>query len=127
MYSSEDAGGTISNFGTGLVSRFNAICGASPQRPNGTVSERFRPAFLSGRRGTFCGLAERRKKTLVRACEQPVDCALVLRTRPPSETIVSTIKTLYLELLAWLNTVHLPEFRRQDNLTLGRDGSPHNK
>jgi hypothetical protein len=45
----------------------------------------------------------------VRTGEQPVDCALVLRTRPPSETIVSTIKTLYLELLARLNTVHLPE------------------
>jgi hypothetical protein len=68
---------------------------------------------------------DRRKKTLVRAGEQPVDCAIVLRSRPPSEAIVSTIKTLYLELLARLNTVHLPEFRRQDNLAFRRDSSLH--
>ncbi len=66
------------------------------------------------------------EKPLVGAGEQPVNGALVWWSRAPSEAIFSSIKTLHLELLARLNTVQLPELRRQDDLALGRDSGFHN-
>ena len=65
------------------------------------------------------------QKVLVRTGEQPVDGALVPRSNAPNEAIVSTIKTLHVELLLRLDPVQLQEFGRQDNLAFGRDGSLH--
>jgi len=57
--------------------------------------------------------------------EQPVYGALVSRSSAPNETIVSTIKTLDVELLPGLDPVHLPQFCWQNNLAFGRDASFH--
>ena len=61
----------------------------------------------------------------MRTGEQPVDGALVLPGGTPDEAIVPTIETLDVELLPRLNTVHLPEFCRQNDLALGGDGGLH--
>ena len=55
------------------------------------------------------------KKILVRTGEQPFDGALVRWSNAPGKAIVSTIKTLDVELLPRLDPVHLPEFCRQNN------------
>lgn len=44
-----------------------------------------------------------------------------------AHTGFSEINALDIELLPRLDSVHLPEFCRQDNLALGRDGSLHPK
>src|ERR1700724_2252888 len=68
---------------------------------------------------------DRNKKILVRTGEQPFNGPLVRWSNVTGKAIVSTIKTLDVELLPRLDPVHLPEFCRQNNLALGRDGSPH--
>ena len=62
---------------------------------------------------------------LPRTGEQPVDGALVLPSRTPDEAIIPTIETLDRELLTRLNTVHLPELRRQNEQPLGGAGGLH--
>ena len=61
----------------------------------------------------------------MRTREQPVNGPLVRRSNATSEAIVSTIKTLDVELLPRLDPVHLPEFCWQNNLALGRNSGPH--
>ena len=61
----------------------------------------------------------------MRTGEQPVDGALVRRSRTPDEAIVPTVQTLDVELLPRFNTVHLPERCRQNDLALGGDGGLH--
>jgi hypothetical protein len=51
--------------------------------------------------------------------KQPVDCALVGRSRAPNKTIVSSIETLDIELLAWLDTIRTSKLGRQNNLPFG--------
>ena len=63
----------------------------------------------------------------MRAVEQPVDDPIVSRSRTPDEAIVSAIETLYVELLPRFDTIHLPEFRRQNDLAFGRDASLHER
>jgi len=69
--------------------------------------------------------AQNRRSNVVRTGEQPVEGALVPRSNAPNEAIVSTIKTLDFEFLPRLDPVHLPEFCRQNDLALGRDGGLH--
>jgi hypothetical protein len=53
------------------------------------------------------------------AGKQPIDCALVGRSRAPDQAIVPTVETLDIELLAWLDTIRMPKLSRQNNLALG--------
>ena len=61
------------------------------------------------------------------AVEQPVDDPIVSRSGTPDEAIVSAIETLYVELLPRFDMIHLPEFRRQNDLAFGRDASLHER
>ena len=67
-----------------------------------------------GTKKSFCGQAS-----------SHVNGALVRRSRTPDEAIVPSIDTLDVELLPRLDTVHLPELRRQNDLALGGDGGLH--
>ena len=61
----------------------------------------------------------------MRTSEQPVYGALVPRSGAPNEAIISTIKTLDVELLPGLDPVHMPEFCWQNNLAFGGNASLH--
>src|SRR5689334_14796025 len=65
------------------------------------------------------------EEVLLRTGEQPVDGALVPRSRTPDEAIVPTIDTLDIELLPRFDAVHLPKLGRQNDLALGGDGGLH--
>jgi hypothetical protein len=74
----------------------------------------------------ICGLGfDGNKKVLVRASEEPVYAALVLRRFAADEAIVATVEAFYIEFLARLNLVQLPEFGRQDDLALRGYGGLH--
>jgi hypothetical protein len=54
----------------------------------------------------------------MRARQQPIDDALIFEGLTPDKAILSPPKTFDFELLPWFDSIHLPEFSRQDNLPL---------
>ena len=96
-----------------------------PGRPSSVRSGRWRQ---QGRSHAVRGLGlDRDEEPLLRAGEQPVDEARPRTSGATHEPVLPALEPFDFELLSRLDAVLLPDFRGQDNLTLGGDRRLHKK